>query len=100
MRAFHFQFEVAPKIKHASFDYEAEWRLTKTGAAKPKFRCKNGVIVPYKEVIIPINVIEGFIIGPTANFEYIQKSLRLYLSAIGLNGLAQNIKQSTVPYRG
>lgn len=100
MRAFHFQFEVAPKIKHASFDYEAEWRLTKTGAAKPKFRCKNGVIVPYKEVIIPINVIEGFIIGPTANFEYIQKSLRLYLSAIGLNDLAQNIKQSTVPYRG
>ena len=100
MHAMHFQFEVSPKIKHASFDYEAEWRLTIYGVDAPKFRCKNGVIMPYKEVNIPIDAIEGFVIGPTANFEYIQKSLRLYLTSRGLDGLAKNITKSTVPYRG
>ena len=100
MKAFMFLMKIAPKIKHASFDYEAEWRLTKSGIDKPKFRCKNGVIIPYKEVHIPIDAIKGFVIGPTANFEYIQKSLRLYLTSRGLDGLAKNITKSTVPYRG
>lgn len=98
--AVKFQLEVSTKIKHASFDYESEVRLTRLGTDKPQFRVKGGVIVPYKEVLIPIEAISSIIIGPTADREYVQKSLKIFLKTKGLDELAENIKQSLVPYRG
>ena len=100
IHALSFQLEVSTKIKHASFKYEAEKRLIKLGVDTPLFRVKKGVIVPYKKILIPISAVKGFIIGPTANFEYMHKSLNLYLSSKGLNNLINKVTRSTVPYRG
>lgn len=91
---------MAPRIKHVSFESECEFRLIIMGEDKPKFRIRKGMIVPYKEVHIPIKAVKGFIIGPTADFDYMRSSVETFLASKGLSELESHILKSEVPYRG
>ena len=97
--------DLAAQIKHSSYAYENEYRLVIEKKDNPVgFRIRNNVIIPYIEVKIPIEALWGIIIGPTANYEYIKKSLEVFLSNLGdntaINRIIKNIKSSDVPYRG
>ncbi|MBR5851390.1 MAG: DUF2971 domain-containing protein [Bacteroidaceae bacterium] len=91
---------VIPRIKHSAYRYENEHRIIRLGVDTPLFRVRKGIIVPYKEIMIPIHAVTGFIIGPTANYEYILSSLELFLASKGLSHLYKHITRSQVPYRG
>lgn len=91
---------MAPRIKHSSYESEHEYRLIRQGIDSPKFRIRKDTIIPYKEVYIPIKSVKGFIIGPTADFDYMRMSLEIYLASIGLSELGSHIQKSSVPYRG
>ena len=91
---------MAPRIKHSSYKYESEFRLIRMGMDCPKFRIRKDIIIPYKEILIPIDAVKGFIIGPTADFDYIYSSLEIFLASKGLSELDQFIVKSKVPYRG
>ena len=99
-KAVTLNINVTPRIKHSAYRYENEYRLIRHGVDKPLFRVCKDVIVPYKEIMIPINAVTGFIIGPTANYEYILSSLELFLASKGLSHLDKYITKSEVPYRG
>jgi hypothetical protein len=63
-------------------------------------RQTKNITIPYKEIFIPIDAVKGFIIGPTADFDYIYSSLEIFLASKGLSELDQFIVKSEVPYRG
>lgn len=97
--------DVASQIKHHSFEYEDECRIVvPKGNQPPKFRMRDNVIVPYIEVKIPIAALKGIIVGPTANFDYIKKSIEMYIDSLDCDPMFQklsiNIQKSEVPYRG
>lgn len=91
---------MSPRIKHSSYEYENEFRLIRRGTDCPKFRIRKDIIIPYKEIFIPIDAVKGFIIGPTADFDYIYSSLEIFLASKGLSELDSCIVKSEVPYRG
>ena len=91
---------MAPRVKHISFESECECRLIRMGIDNPKFRIRKDMIIPYKEVNIPIEAVKGFIIGPTADFEYMRLSLEMYLTSKVISDFDSNIIKSEVPYRG
>lgn len=91
---------MAPRVKHISYASECEYRLIKMGVDNPKFRIRKDMIIPYKEVYVPIEAVKGFIIGPTADFEYMRLSLEMYLTSKGISDFDSNIIKSEVPYRG
>lgn len=92
--------ELAPCIKHSAYQYENEFRLIVQGIDKPKFRVRKDIIIPYKEVLVPIKAVKGFVIGPTANYDYMFSSLETFLASKGLSSLDECIVKSEVPYRG
>lgn len=81
--------------KDKSFSYEQEVRLVASSDAKVKFRSKNGMILPYKEIVLPTKCVKEIIIGPTANFEKQKKGLEMFLSVNGIKNVS--ILQSQVP---
>lgn len=91
---------MAPRVKHVSFKSECEFRLIRMGTDNPKFRIRKDMIIPYKEVHIPIDAVKGFIIGPTADFNYMRSSLEMFLASKGLSEFEPHILKSEVPYRG
>ena len=98
-------FDIASQIKHSSYQYEDEHRIiVNKGNHKVLFRERGGVIIPYIEVKIPIDALKGIIVGPTANFEYVKKSIEMFIDSLDWDPLMQplsiNIKKSEVPYRG
>lgn len=99
-RSWALLISMAPCIKHSSYKYESEFRLIRRGSDCPKFRIRKDIIIPYKEIFIPIDAVKGFIIGPTADFDYIYSSLEIFLASKGLSELDSCIVKSEVPYRG
>ena len=96
--------DIASQIKHRSFDYEGECRIVVPKGNDTKFRVRDNAIIPYIEVKVPIEALTGVIVGPTANFEYIRKSIEMFIESRDLGPLMQplsiKIKKSEVPYRG
>ena len=91
---------MASRIKHSSYESENEYRIIRLGTDTPQFRVRKDIIIPYKEVHIPIRAVKGFIIGPTADFDYMRTSLEMFLASKGLSELESHIQKSQVPYRG
>ena len=88
-----------PAIKHPAFEYEQEVRLVYREDEVPSYRLSNGHLCPYKEVQIPVDAIEGIILGPALTSKLDREALRMFLSDKGLIELSKNIVISQVPYR-
>lgn len=86
-------------IKNPSFEYENEERFICEDNKPPKYRFSNGHLCPYKEIRIPINALEGIVLGPTLTSDLDMAALQSYLVDKGLNELSKNISVSKVPYR-
>ncbi|HZY74549.1 MAG TPA: DUF2971 domain-containing protein [Edaphobacter sp.] len=96
---------VAPILKHASFEEEAEWRLISLGSsfenAKPQFRMGKSTLVPYfqhslqlKDTVLPI---EEVVIGPTPHPDLAREATDNLLRS--RHAGAAEIRSSLIPYR-
>lgn len=113
--------EIAPLLKNQSYAYEKEVRLFNhvimTGDADdivakakilpwdekeekmvpPKVRVKNGSLIPYREISIPVDYITKIIVGPTSNPSLQCEALKVFLSEMGQERI--KVEMSAVPYR-
>ena len=113
--------EMSPSIKNEAYAYEKEVRLfykiilpgdaddIMAQAKKepldnkykqlgmPKVRNKNGILIPYMEINIPIDFISKVIVGPTSYPQLQKEALVLLLKEVGQDRIV--VEESTVPYR-
>lgn len=113
--------EMAPILKHQSYAYEKEVRLlyhvilpgdadeivSKADVRpmdkeypkveNPKVRVRNGMLIPYKEISIPIDCITKIIVGPTLYPQLQSEAMNVLLKEVGLERIRVEI--SKVPYR-
>lgn len=99
IRAYMMLSTLSPVIKNASYSYEEEYRLF-SHEDIVKFRTKGNLILPYKEIKLPIDVIKRIIIGPCLDFEHVSFSVKMFLCYITLENLSKNVVCSEIPYRG
>lgn len=94
--------ETCLSIKNPAFKIEQEVRGVKydDNFSNVKTRVKNGVIIPYIEVIIPKEALTEIVIGPTNNSDLSMLSINHHLQRCGYNKEDVRIIESTVPYRG
>ncbi|WP_320053537.1 DUF2971 domain-containing protein [uncultured Acetobacteroides sp.] len=91
------------KIKSNSYQYENEVRISHTTDIQHslkdiKYRCSNGVIIPYMEFRFLKEALKEITIGPTNDFERSKFSLKMFLDSKELGDV--KISKSEVPYRG
>ena len=85
-------------IKHPAYSYEAETRFISAFPYVPtKYRHRNGMIIPYKEILLEKELLDAIIIGPSANQDKVEQSLRLFLNDNNLSHV--KIERSSIPYR-
>lgn len=92
---------ISPYLKHEDYEYEKEIRYSKLCKLSDgvKFRIsKNGNIIPYKEVEIPVRAINKIIIGPCTNFESAKFSIELEFKSKGIINMP-TIEKSNKNYR-
>jgi hypothetical protein len=113
--------EIAPLLKNQSYAYEKEVRLFNhfimTGDADdivakakilpwdkkedkiepPKVRVRNGSLIPYKEISIPIDFITKIFVGPTSNPQLQSEALKVFLNEMGQERIT--VEKSEIPYR-
>ena len=89
-------------IKNIYYSEEKEWRLIFEDRLcdRKEFREKNGLIVPYYEIELPLNAIRYFVIGPCADRELSKSSLdsMLFYKARGFRTNEDKVRLSEVPY--
>ena len=89
--------------KHPCYINEREKRIITyyhdSRESKIKYRVSNGINIPYLDVEFPLSVIKEIVIGPCANKELNEDSIRMQLDYI--TGLTKDIqiKFSELPYR-
>ena len=84
----------APFIKRGDYAYEEEIRYSALHKldVKIKFRTnKNGNIIPYIEVEVPLKAIKKLIIGPCANFNASKYAIELKFKSIGISDIPEII---------
>lgn len=85
-------------LKHSAYQYENEIRyVSKFPNIPTDFRCKNGKMIPFKKVYLEKGLLKSVTIGPSANIEQVEHSLRLFLDERGFENIP--IKKSIIPYR-
>lgn len=85
-------------LKHSAYQYENEIRYVSNFPNIPThFRCKNGKLILYKKVYLEKGLLKSVTIGPSANSELLENSLRLFLNERGFENIP--IKKSIIPYR-
>ena len=85
-------------IKHKAYEYESEARLIqfKKDESDVHLRCNaNGRIIPFIEVPIKSEYLIKIVVGPSADYELINRELSTKLKRFGLN---VEIKKSSIPY--
>lgn len=82
-------------VKHPAFSHEGEWRLSKNDHLNYKYRERNGLIIPYLELILKAGTIREIWIGPTAYPTLSEKSMQMFLHSLHIN---YNLYKSSVPY--
>lgn len=90
---------VNPFLKNKTYAFEKEERLVvhlKNNIDLVKFRMKGTTIIPYVEVPIPIDSLEGITLGPCAKKDTVKNNIEFQLSSCNLN---IKIKESDIPYR-
>ena len=83
--------------KNQYYDYESEVRLASMFPEQVEYRLSKGLIIPYIKVFLPKDKLRSIIIGPCADYNLTEKSLRTYLDSIGFGHV--EIKQSLINYR-
>jgi len=95
-----------PRLKHAAFREEAEWRLVVVPGQKEspitKFRPSNRGLVPYVDIPLapaerPLELGTTYV-GPTQDPGSAEETLRAWLAQAGYPKAV--VKVSTIPYRG
>lgn len=99
-------YDESYKYKHPAYSYENEWRLVLDDPGPEyytyEYRLKNGLVIPYIPVEIPINAVREIWIGPTANKKLAEYSLKKLLESKvksifeGENPVT--IQTSSIPY--
>ena len=92
-------------IKDSSFAEECESRYIELLLKEQifedipviKFRSKNGLLIPYKEIFFPANSITEIVVGPGINQSRNCNALQMYKVHKNLNF---EIKKSKIPYQG
>lgn len=90
------------RYKHPCYINEREKRIAVF--SKPldnvvKFRTANGINIPYIEVVLPLSSISEIIIGPCANNELNEDSIRMQLNDVTRLSNKIKIECSELPYR-
>lgn len=85
--------------KDPAYEYEQEFRLISLPdeSNSTQYKVKDGMIIPYLDVSIPLDAVKTIILGPTHDFVRSKRSLDMYLKSKGIDWI--EIKKSTVPYR-
>ena len=90
-------------MKHPAYEHEKEYRLSvlKQDMCNEdiKYREKNGLIIPYTILHIPIEAINGITLGPCTNFDLCSKALRNMYNKIVTSKQTLQIIPSSAPYR-
>lgn len=113
--------EISPILKNQSYAYEKEVRLFNHAimigdaddiVAKadvqpmgkklkkeemPKVRVRNGLLIPYKEIGIPVDYITSVTVGPTSYPQLQREALKVFLKEVGQERI--KVEESEVPYR-
>ena len=84
-------------IKNHCYEYEQEYRLVVETDAKPQYRKRGDILVPYIENHFPVKSIRTIIVGPRNDADLAVKSIRAWLHSIGLDGV--NVVPSGLPFR-
>lgn len=85
-------------LKHPAYSHEEETRFVGAFPYLPtKYRYKNDLAIPYKEILAEKDILESIIIGPAANQDAVEKSLRKFLDDHHFNHVT--IERSRIPYR-
>lgn len=99
---YEFLHDKYQNVKNICYSDEKEWRLVFDDELykEKEFRERNGLIIPYYEIELPLNVIRCFVIGPCANQELSKSSLdsMLFHKARGFRENEDKIYLSGVPY--
>lgn len=87
--------------KNEAYKDEREWRIVSITNGNCYFRERTGIIVPYCELGIPINILDSIIIGPCAEQKRSKYTLsRMFYHKVG--GLVEDsripIINSNIPY--
>lgn len=100
--SYEFLHDKYQHIKNSFYSDEREWRLIFNDMldVQKKFRERNGLIIPFYEIELPIDVIKCLTIGPCADQELSKSSLDsiLYHKARGFRVGEDTIRLSEVPY--
>ena len=78
----------APFIKRGDYAYEKEIRYSKLYKIDEKIKIRtnrNGNIIPYIEVEVPLKAIKKIIIGPCANFDASKYAIELKYRTMGIS---------------
>jgi hypothetical protein len=85
-------------IKNRHYRYEKEVRYVGNFKdSKIKFRERNGIVIPYKEVYFPKEQLESVMIAPSLEQTLATDAIRKFLDNRGFEHV--RIKTSTIPYR-
>lgn len=86
-------------MKDETYEYEKEIRIfSSPEPSNIKYRIRKGVIIPYIEMHLPKECLEGIIIGSANNSELLEPSLHHLLENNGYSNV--EITKSTLPHRG
>lgn len=98
-------------IKSHYYAYEKEWRISlydwdilpdninaKTSYKPIQFRSKNGIIIPFKEITLPVKAIQSITLGPTYDVERSRISLEMFLKSKKIDISKIEIKKSGASY--
>ncbi|WP_282244778.1 hypothetical protein [Stenotrophomonas sp. PS02300] len=100
--------EFAATFKDAGFEEEREVRMiARPNSNEIKYRPRNGILVPYVEIDIPAEAIEGVCIGPVREQGLASVSMEMFISSVesinrsngGNIGWCVPVGRSNTPYR-
>lgn len=84
------------ELYHSSYNHDIVKLIKDVPSIHPNFRERNGMLIPYTEILLPLDILKGIIIGPSVNYEQCKVSINMFLESHGINSLP--IYQSRVPY--
>jgi hypothetical protein len=113
-------FETFFCFKHSAFEEEKEWRLVyprfrihnrtpqpdaQDVELKTQFRTKNGIVIPYVSINLPLptsenKAIRGVMVGPSAQPELARQSVEMLLATQGYDREDAPVTSSAIPLRG
>lgn len=102
-------FKYLPILKNEGFEYEKEYRLivphTFNDNEDLKFQPSDGLLKPYKEILIPFDYLTEIVLAPGLNLEKMKSPLGLFLGqkeqrlSINKEDGKIHLRKSEIPYR-